>query len=52
MALFESNIQDITQMNISNELKEQLNIGIQYIFSVVTKLQQILLMTNMKYTEI
>ena len=40
MALFESNIQDITQMNISNELKEQLNIGIQYIFSVVTKLQQ------------
>ena len=40
MELFKTEIHDITPLNIDNELKEKLNDGIQYIFSVVTDLQQ------------
>jgi hypothetical protein len=40
MDLFKSEIQDITPLNIDGELKEELNDGIQYVFSVVTKLQE------------
>jgi len=40
MELFKSDIQDISPINTSDELKERLNEGIKYIFSVVTKLQK------------
>jgi hypothetical protein len=40
MDLFNSDVQDISALNISDELKDGLNDGIQYIFSVVTKLQK------------
>jgi hypothetical protein len=40
MDIFKSDIQDITPLNIDGELKEKLNDGIQYVFSVVTKLQE------------
>ena len=40
MDLIKSDVQDITSLNTSVKLKEQLNDGIQYLFSVVDKLQQ------------
>ena len=40
MDVFKSNIQDTSHLDIDDEVKEKLNDGIQYIFSIVTKLQQ------------
>lgn len=40
MEFFNSDVEYISSLNTTTELKERLNDGIKYIFSVVTKLQK------------